>query len=248
MLADLKTFAALGVYGMGCITALTIQSTQGVRRVQPVDVSIVVETLDCLAEDACFRAIKVGMLGQGEVVAAVIGWLKRIPGVPVVLDPVLKSSSGKSLLDAAGFNVLRKHGLARADWITPNLDELAALTGTPRPQNRAETVKSAQKMLQMAVQWGNPTLKIVVTGGHADSPDDLLLTSEDCRWYPGGRIATTSTHGTGCAFSSALAARIALGDDPAAAVQAAKDYVTGALRHAYPVGKGNGPMDHFWKK
>lgn len=248
VLADLKTFAALGAYGMGCITALTIQSTQGVHRVQPVDVSIVVETLDCLAEDACFAAIKVGMLGGAEVAAAVMAWLERHPGVPVVLDPVLKSSSGKDLLDAVGFSVLREQGLARANWITPNLDELEVLTGAPRPQTRPEKEQVAHKLQQMANQRGNPDLKIVVTGGHADLPDDLLLTAEDCRWYPCERIATTSTHGTGCAFSSALATRVAQGDDPAAAVQAAKDYVTGALRHAYPVGKGNGPMDHFWKK
>lgn len=247
ILADLKTFAAMGVYGMACITSLTIQSTQGVRRVEGVDASTVIETLDCLASDACFSSIKVGMLGTGEVAAAVADWLAGQKDVPVVLDPVLKSSSGKDLLDVRGRDILLERLLARADWITPNLAELADLAGHSYPRTAAETEEAARQLQQMAGQQGNSVLKIVVTGGHAESPDDLLLTNDDLRWFPGERIQTTSTHGTGCTFSSALAARVALGDAPCTAVQAAKDYVTGALRRAYPVGRGNGPLDHFWK-
>ncbi|MHB1743870.1 MAG: bifunctional hydroxymethylpyrimidine kinase/phosphomethylpyrimidine kinase, partial [Acidobacteriaceae bacterium] len=248
VLADLKTFAATGVYGMGCITALTIQSTQGVRRVIALAPSIVIETLDCLAEDVCFGAIKVGMLGNGDIARAVLAWLDGQKGVPVVLDPVMKSSSGKDLLDADGCEVLGGAWLARADWITPNLAELAVLTGTFSPTNRAETEKAAHQLQGMAAVRGNAALKIVVTGGHAAAPDDLLLVGDQCQWFAGEHIETTCTHGTGCAFSSALAARIAQGDGPSAAVQAAKDYVTGALRHAYPAGKGSGPLNHSWKR
>jgi hydroxymethylpyrimidine/phosphomethylpyrimidine kinase len=247
ILADLKTFAAHDVYGMACITALTIQSTQGVRRIQAFEPSTVVETLDCLAEDASFSSIKVGMLGQHSVAAVVLDWLQRQTGVPVVLDPVLKSSSGKELLDAEGADILRGDWLARVNWITPNLPELAALTGTSIPLTEAETEDAARKLQQMAAQRGNAGLKIVVTGGHTKKPDDLLLTTTGCRWYRGEHIETTSTHGTGCAFSSALAARLALGDDDFSAVKSAKEYVAGALRHAYPVGQGNGPLNHFWR-
>jgi hydroxymethylpyrimidine/phosphomethylpyrimidine kinase len=248
VLADIKTFAALGVYGMACITALTVQSTQGVRRVIGIDPDIVIETLDCLIEDVCVHSIKVGMLGSTAVARAVAAWLEQRRGIPVVLDPVLKSSSGKDLLDADGCKVLREAWLARADWITPNLAEVAALTGSRQPATRAESEDAARRLQQMAAERGNAELKVVVTGGHADAPDDLLLMGEECMWFPGERIETTATHGTGCAFSSALAARIARGDEPEAAMQAAKDYVTNALRYAYQVGNGNGPLNHFWEK
>ncbi|MHB1935514.1 MAG: bifunctional hydroxymethylpyrimidine kinase/phosphomethylpyrimidine kinase [Acidobacteriaceae bacterium] len=247
VLADLKTFSAAGVYGMACITALTVQSTRGVRRVIGLDPSTVIETLDCLAEDVRFEAIKVGMLGSEGVAKAVMAWLEQRKAMPVVLDPVVKSSSGKDLLDVSGCEVLRTDGLARAGWITPNLTELAILTGSLSPATHVQTENAARQLQKMSVDQGNPALKIVVTGGHADTPDDLLLLGDECHWFPGKRIETKSTHGTGCTFSSALTARIALGDGPVAAVQAAKDYVTGALRHAYPIGTGKGPVNHSWE-
>ena len=237
----------MGVYGMACITALTIQSTQGVRRVEGVGISTIIETLDYLAADACFSSIKVGMLGSAEVATAVADWLVAQPDVPVVFDPVLKSSYGKDLLNSSGLDILRERWLARADWITPNLVELANFTGRSLPRTTAEIQDTAQQLQQMAAQRGNTTLKIVVTGGHAEKPDDLLQTSEGFRWYPGEWIQTTSTHGTGCTFSSALAAQLALGQNDFTSVQLAKDYVTEALRHAYPVGQGRGPLNHFWK-
>jgi hydroxymethylpyrimidine/phosphomethylpyrimidine kinase len=248
VLADLKTFAALGVYGMASITALTIQSTQGVRKVIGLDPGTVTETLDCLAEDVRFDAIKLGMLGSGAVAEAVITWLERQKNIPVVLDPVMKSSSGKDLLDSAGCGILRRAGLARANWITPNLAELGALTEGAIPSNSEGTEKSARELYRLAIQNGNPGLKIVVTGGHAEKPDDLLLIDGIARWFPGEWVETNSTHGTGCTFSSALAARIALGDEPMQAVKKAKDYVTGALRHAHLIGAGRGPLNHSWEK
>lgn len=247
VLADLKTFAALGVYGMACTTALTVQSTQGVRKVVGLDAGILVETLDCLAEDVCIDAIKVGMLGGAAVAQVVVNWLEQRKTVPVVLDPILKSSSGKDLLDAGGTDVLLKAWLGRANWITPNLEELAALTGLHLPITHAETEDAARTLQRMGGERGNAALKVVVTGGHADMPDDLLLTGNEFHWFPGKRVETSSSHGTGCAFSSALAARIALGDQPEAAVKAAKEYVVGALRHAIPIGKGAGPINHFWQ-
>jgi hydroxymethylpyrimidine/phosphomethylpyrimidine kinase len=245
VLADLKTFAALGVYGMASITALTIQSTLGVRKVISLDPGTVTETLECLAEDVRFSAIKVGMLGSGAVAAAVMAWLEGQKGVPVVLDPVMKSSSGKDLLDFKGGEILRGAGLARASWITPNLAELAVLTGGRVPVNSEETEKSALELQRTAAECGNPRLSIVVTGGHATKPDDLLLRDGIRQWFPGEWVKTSSTHGTGCTFSSALAARIALGDEPVEAVANVKSYVTGALRRALPIGTGHGPLGHF---
>ena len=177
-----------------------------------------------------------------------MSWLQGQGGVPVVLDPVIKSSSGKDLLDPDGCEILRREGLARANWITPNLAELAVLTGEPIPKNSEETEKAARQLHRMAADFGNPELKILVTGGHAKKPDDLLLMDGLVRWFPGEWVETRSTHGTGCTFSSALAARIALGDEPSRAVAYAKRYVTGALRQAYPVGKGIGPINHSWER
>ncbi|MES2221016.1 MAG: bifunctional hydroxymethylpyrimidine kinase/phosphomethylpyrimidine kinase, partial [Acidobacteriota bacterium] len=245
-LADLKTFAALGVYGMATITALTIQSTQGVRKVIALDPGTVTETLECLAEDVRFDAIKVGMLGNGAVAGPVFGWLEGQKTVPVVLDPVLKSSSGKDLLDPEGREILRRAGLARANWITPNLAELANLTGRSVPSNSEETENVGRELFKISQAAGNPALRIVVTGGHASMPHDLLLLDGKCQWFPGEWVETNSTHGTGCTFSSALAARIALGDGPAEAVEYAKSYVTDALQHAYSIGRGKGPLGHFW--
>ena len=237
MLADLKTFAALGVYGMASITALTIQSTLGVRKVIGLDPGTVTETLECLAEDVRFAAIKVGMLGTKDVAAAVMAWLEGQKKVPVILDPVMKSSSGKDLLDYAGCEVLRWAGLARANWITPNLGELAVLTGGSVPINRNETESAARELSLTAAKRGNPGVRIVVTGGHGQNPDDLLLADGSCLWFPGEWVETGSTHGTGCTFSSALAARIALGDEASQAVEQAKAYVTGALRNTFAIGR-----------
>ncbi|HZC42640.1 MAG TPA: bifunctional hydroxymethylpyrimidine kinase/phosphomethylpyrimidine kinase [Acidobacteriaceae bacterium] len=248
VLADLKTFAALGVYGMASITALTIQSTLGVRKVIGLDPGTVTETLECLAGDVCFDAIKVGMLGTGAVAAAVTAWLEGQKNVPVVLDPVIKSSAGKDLLDSEGRQVLQRAGLARANWVTPNLHELAVLTGESIPSNSEETEKLARKLYGLATACGNPALKIVVTGGHAKTPDDLLLVNGKLQWFPGEWVRTKSTHGTGCTFSSALAAFIGLGDDPSNAVSNAKCYVTGALQQAYPAGTGRGSINHSWIK
>jgi hydroxymethylpyrimidine/phosphomethylpyrimidine kinase len=165
----------------------------------------------------------------------------------VVLDPVTKSSSGKDLLDARGRRSLREEWLARVNWITPNLSELAELSGTALATTPDETANAARHLCNLAARQGNPGLRVVVTGGHAAKPDDLLLTPDGMEWLAGTWVETASTHGTGCAYSSALAARVALGDGDLAAAAAAKAYVSGALQHAYPMGKGRGPIDHFWQ-
>jgi len=168
--ADLKVFAAFGLYGMACITALTVQSTQGVRRVEPVVAKAVGETLEMLAEDVAFAGIKVGMLGTGQVAAAVADFLESHPQVPIVLDPVLRSSSGRELIDAAGLDLIRHRLLGRVNWMTPNLDELAVLTGEVVVE-REDMPSAAAKLRSLADEVGNTNLNILVTGGHLPAFD-----------------------------------------------------------------------------
>lgn len=242
--ADLKAIAAHGMYGVACVTALTVQSTQGVLRSELVPVELVKQTLDWLAADMEFAAIKIGMLASSGIVEAVTDFLastgNRRP--LVVLDPVLRSSSGSDLLDAEGVIRLRNQLLKQVDWITPNVDELGRLLDRPTP-GRAD-IPQAAKELQAD---GNGALNLVVTGGHLEPPDDYLLTANESGiWIDGERVEASSTHGTGCAFSTALACRLAWGDGPEDAARGAKEYVVQGLRSAYPVGKGRGPLHHLW--
>jgi len=245
--ADLKVFAAYGAYGMACLTALTVQSTRGIRAVEPVAATTVADTLEMLAADVTFAGIKLGMLANGEIAHVVNKFVDVQKGVPVVLDPVLRSSSGRNLLDLEGIQILRTQLLRRVDWITPNLDELAELTGLPIV-GADDVSGAAAELRRLAREAGNDRLNIVVTGGHLDPPDDYLLTSDgDSLWVAGQRVETKATHGTGCAFSSALLCRLVAGDLPVVAVRRAKDYVTSAMLAAYPVGGGQGPINHLYR-
>ncbi len=244
--ADLKTFAAYGLYGLACPTALTVQSTQGVRRSEPVDRALIAETLDCLREDIAIAGVKIGMLAEAPAVGAVVSWLRRFraeqPDLPVVLDPVLRSSSEAELLSGEGLALLKAELLPIVSVITPNLAEAAVLTGLP-VSTRAET-EIAARALRARVPRG----AVVVTGGDGGgSPDDFLLDADGQeQWFSGRRVHTQSTHGTGCAFSSALLANLVLGQALPDAVSSAKEYVRSALLRAYPVGKGRGPMHHLF--
>jgi hydroxymethylpyrimidine/phosphomethylpyrimidine kinase len=249
--ADLKTFSAHRVYGVACISALTVQSTQGVRAVEPLSATLVRQTLDCLAEDVGLSGIKMGMLGNSGIVSEVafflVGQSTRLSRNRIVLDPVLRSSSGTPLLDANGIRVLRDQLLHCIGWITPNIQELAILIERD-PGGRDQVPAAAARLKEIARQLGNDELNVVVTGGDLSRPDDFLLTaSGEQLWFPGEKIATSSTHGTGCAFSSALLCGLISGLDAREAVAAAKDYVTEALRSSYPVGKGKGPMNHLYR-
>jgi hydroxymethylpyrimidine/phosphomethylpyrimidine kinase len=239
--ADLQVFAAHGLFGTSCITALTVQSTQGVAAVEPVS-HLIGTTLEHLHADLPAAGIKIGMLGSLEAVRAVAAFLRdfRGAGVPVVLDPVIRSSSGASLLGDDGLAALKAELLPLVDLITPNLEELRELAGCPGG--------SAEEALR---ELGGrfPHLHIVATDGDsAGGPVDKLLTSAgDLHHFEGERIETTSTHGTGCAFSSALLARLVLGDDPVSAVAAAKAFVRESLHLAPGLGKGRGPMNLSWR-
>lgn len=243
--ADIKTAAAHGCYGVACITALTVQSTAGVRRVVAVEPELVRETLEELAGDLVIAAVKIGMLGSKGVAGAVHGFLEaRVAGTrcPVVLDPVLRSSSGAALLEAAGVPELLGL-LPLATVVTPNLDEAFALTGLP-VRSLEEARAAAEQLHQLGAR------AVVVKGGHLELPTDLLSYeargARAVREFPGVKLETRATHGTGCAFATSLACHLALGSGLEDAVRRAKDYVTGAIAAAEPLGHGAGPVDHLF--
>ena len=249
--ADVKTAAAHGCYAVTCITALTVQSSQGVFAVQPVDTELIARTLRALAADVEIAAVKVGMLGSREVAGVVADFLEagRLPNI--VLDPVLKSSSGKDLLDEAGLEILRGRLLSLADVITPNADEAAVLAGmSPILAENAwnDVLPQIRAIAKKLHDLGAKT--IVSTGGHFSAANDHFSHREE-----GGtmreevlsspHIASRSTHGTGCAFATAVACQLANGLEQAAAVRAAKEYVRRSIETAYPVGRGTGPVNHL---
>ena len=260
--ADLKTIAAHGMYGVACITALTVQSTQGVRSSEAVSPRLVRETLTCLRDDVHFAAIKIGMMGSAGVVEEVVDFLAAFGASrpPVVLDPVLRSTSGSDLLDAPGLELVRARLLLLVDWVTPNVGELARLlegyAAATTPEDARESQaeeeqgvarRSIARNARLLQAAAGGAVNVVVTGGDLDPPDDYLLTVEgDSAWLAGKRVETVSTHGTGCAFSTWLACRLATGDGPEAAARAAKEYVAAAISNAYIVGKGHGPLNHLW--
>lgn len=242
--ADLMVFAAHGLFGTSAITSLTVQSTVGVRDNQPVSADLLKETLDCLHTDLPPAGVKLGMLATPEIVSVVADYLERLrtlsPEVPIVLDPVLCSSSGRELLSAEGVTLLGERLLPLVGWATPNLDELRALSGV-KVSTQGDVVEAARVLARLY-----PSLKILATGGHLDPPDDLLFEGGEPRWIQGEWIESRSTHGTGCALSSALLSRLVLGDGAWEAAAAAKQYVAQAIRHAVPLGFGNGPLNHLW--
>jgi hydroxymethylpyrimidine/phosphomethylpyrimidine kinase len=237
--ADIKTIAAHGCYGMTCITALTVQSTQGVRRVHAVPGKLVAETLEELAFDALLSAVRIGMLGSAEVAEAVAEFLERSGTRNMVLDPVLKASSGAELLDKAVIEIMKNRLFALADVITPNTDEAAVLTGV-KVEGLFGMKKAAAKLHEMGAK------AVVVTGGHLKDPVDLLSVGRKQTEIAWKKIASKSTHGTGCAFASALACNLARGFDLKDSVQAAGQYVRRAVARAYHVGKGTGPINHLY--
>lgn len=242
--ADVKTAAANDCYAATCITALTVQSTRGVFEVQPVSPDLVRRTLNALAEDMEFAAVRLGMLGSGEAAAAVADFLQSVRPSNIVLDPVIRSSSGALLLDDAGVEVMRRRLMPLCDVMTPNVHEAAFLLGDEILPDRASwTVESVRALA--AGLHGRGARAVVVTGGHLDPANDYVSFRSGEQVIPGERIESSSTHGTGCAYATALACRLAVGEDLAQAARNAKEYVRRAISSAYPVGKGIGPVNHF---
>ncbi|MFZ0278187.1 MAG: bifunctional hydroxymethylpyrimidine kinase/phosphomethylpyrimidine kinase, partial [Candidatus Sulfotelmatobacter sp.] len=246
--ADIKTIAAHGCYGVACITALTVQSTAGVRRVEALDAGLVTETLEELAADIPIAAVHIGMLGAGKVVKAVTEFLGRRSGkskLPnVVLDPILKSSSGADLLDTAGTRLLIEKLIPLADVITPNVEEAAVLTGL-KVTDLDEMRAAAAKLHQMG------SAAVVITGGHLEKATDLLSFSTKSgieeEVFKAERQRSNSTHGTGCAFATAMSCHLALDRGLAEAALLAKTFVTAAIAAGHPLGHGTGPVHHLYR-
>ena len=246
--ADIKTIAAHGCYGVACITAMTVQSTSGVRRVEPVDPSLIIETLEELAGDLELSAVRIGMLASAKVVRAIADFLEepkvrsRLPNV--VLDPILRSSSGADLLDSAGTRMMIERLIPLAQVITPNVDEAAAITGM-KVTNLDEMKAAAAKLHQMGAA------SVVITGGHLEKATDLLSfptkSGVEHEVFKAQRQRSNSTHGTGCAFATAMACHLALDRGWAEAALLAKTYVTAAISYGHPLGRGTGPVHHLYR-
>jgi len=258
--ADIKTIAAHACYGVACITAMTVQSTSGVRRVEPVDPTLLTDTLEELTADLEIAAVHIGMLGSGKVVKALADFLSvesssktgngsaAGPGKArlrnIVLDPILKSSSGTDLLDTAGTRLMIERLIPLADVITPNVDEAAVITGMKVTE--LEEMKAASAKLH---EMGLPA--VVITGGHLEKAIDLLsfITPRGMEQevFKAERQRSNSTHGTGCAFATAMACHLALDRGLAEAALLAKTYVTAAISYGHPLGHGTGPVHHLYR-
>lgn len=241
--ADLTVFAAHGFFGTCGVTALTVQSTLGVHGVHPVEARLLRETLELLCADLPPDGVKIGMLATGRNTVAVAEFLQdlrgRREGIPVVLDPVLRSTSGRDLLDAAGLEAMGEWLLPMVDWVTPNLQELCALVPE---QDAGVDVEQAVAVLQRHY----PGLGVVATAGDQGACDYVAEAKGASAWLAGEKLVSRATHGTGCAFSSALLCGLVQGLDGLEAARRAKAYVTEGIRQATPMGHGRGPMNLLW--
>lgn len=238
--ADLKTFAALGVYGTSAMTAITAQNTRGVMRAQALEPALVLAQIEAIASDFSLSATKIGMLANIAIIETVAHAITRLSLPAVVLDPVMVAKGGDHLLDPSAVQALRLHLIPLAAVITPNVPEAEALTG------RSITTIADQRDAAARL-IGAGARAVVVKGGHLPGPAvDVWHDGTRIIELKAERIDTPHTHGTGCTFASALAAGLALGHDPEEAVRQAKAYVTGAIRHAPGLGHGHGPLHHFW--
>lgn len=238
--ADLKTFAAHGCYGVAAITSLTVQNTQGVEDVQNTPTAMLRAQLDALAKDSEITAVKIGMLGNRGNAATVAEFLDAHTFAHIVHDPVMKSSSGTELLDAAGIKFITTELLRRSSVITPNVPEAEILTGMTI-KDFAGMEAAARKLLEMGAR------AVIVKGGHMERAVDVLFDGTDVVSLAGDRPKEETLHGTGCTFASAIAAQLASGRSLMEAAMLAKAYVTKAIEKAYPIGKGRAPLDHFYR-
>lgn len=240
--ADLKTFCAHGVYGVSVITAVTAQNTVAVTEVEVSSDRLVAAQLDAVLDDIGVDAVKIGMLATASVVEVVASRLDRLPGVPIVLDPVMVAKSGTRLLDESAVSALRELLLPLATLVTPNLPEAAILTGLP-VESEGERRKAGFALCRLGAGAA------LVKGGHGGGEVlvDLLFEGGRVERFEHPRRSARSTHGTGCTLSAAIAARLARRASLESAVRGGLEYLQGALAAAFPVGRGIGPVDHLWK-
>lgn len=236
--ADIKTMLANGVYAMSAVTALTAQNTQGVAAIMDASPEFLAAEIDAVFDDIRPAAVKIGMVSAAALIKVIAGRLRAHKAENIVVDPVMVATSGARLLDEDASDSLTAELFPFAALITPNLPELELLTGDSIA-SREERIDAARKL---AAKWGCAVLS---KGGHAEkSADDILVTDSETTVFPGTRIDTKNTHGTGCTLSSAIAANLAKGAGLTAAIRQAKDYVAGALAADLKMGKGHGPLHH----
>jgi hydroxymethylpyrimidine/phosphomethylpyrimidine kinase len=240
--ADLKTFAAIGVYGASAVTAVTVQNTVGVSAVAPLPTDLVTAQLEAVAGDIVLHATKVGMLATAAIVEAVAAEIVELELPLVVVDPVMVSSSGESLLDADGVRMLLSELLPRAYVVTPNIPEAEALSGC-----RISSVED-RRLAAIRIRDKGASA-VIITGGHALEADvlDLVYDGHSFLELRAPRIDGPPVHGTGCTFASALAAGLALGLPLGESAGRAQAYVGGAIAHAILIGHGRRSLDHFWQ-
>ena len=240
--ADLRTFAALRVFGTSAITAVTAQNTRGVRMWQAMPVELVAAQIEAVVTDIGADAVKIGMLANAAIVRTVAAAVSSFPLRNVVLDPVMIAKGGDRLLEADAVAELRSNLLPRVDVLTPNIPEAEALAGMP-----IRTIEDMRQAAHRLQELGPPV--VLLKGGHAAGPEsvDLACTPDGTFEVRGPRIATTSTHGTGCTLSSAIAANLALGLAAEDAIRQARAYLEGSIAHAPRIGGGHGPLHHMWR-
>jgi len=240
--ADLKTFYAHGVYGVSAITAITVQNTRKVYDIQEVDPKIVHDQILCLFEDVSIQVVKIGMVASIPLIKAIAGALGKVDRPPVVLDPVMVSKSGYPLLSSDAQTALVNYLFPMTDVLTPNICEAESLAG--KSISTVEDMKTAARdIMALGVN------QVVIKGGHLNSgpATDVAYDGLSYKLFEGQRIETQNTHGTGCTFSSAIAANIALGKTFFDAVVLSKEFLTQAILHAPSIGQGHGPVHHFFK-
>src|ERR1700742_2664422 len=241
--ADLKTFAAFGVYGASVITALTAQNTQGVRGIHPVPSDFVTAQMDAVFDDLDVAAVKIGMVAELSIIEAIAAALSRWTPAHIVLDPVMVATSGDRLLSSDAVSALRRNLISRASLMTPNLPEAAALLEEPVALDETSITHQGRRLRAMGAA------AVLIKGGHGQGAEsiDYLFVGGGVTALPAPRIATKNTHGTGCSLSSAIAAGLAKGEPLEQAVRGAKTWISAAIAAAdrLGVGKGHGPIHHF---
>ena len=240
--ADLKTFAAHGVYGTSAVTAVTAQNTLGVTMWQALPADLVIAQIEAVAGDIGVDAVKVGMLANAAIVEAVAATIAELDLPMLVVDPVMVAKGGDRLLEEDAIDALRTELLPRAHMVTPNIPEAEALAGIAVHSLDAMH-RAGERILALGPRV------VLVKGGHLDGPEsiDVACTKSGSFELRGSRIETRHTHGTGCTLSSAIAANLALGLDDRQALTRAREYLEGAIRHAPGLGRGHGPLGHFWR-
>ena len=241
--ADLKTFAAFGIYGTSAITAVTAQNTSGIVATEALSADLITSQIEALAGDIAIHATKTGMLVNAAIVEAVAAAVEELELPLVVVDPVLVSTSGTRLLDDDGIQMLCAELIPRAAVVTPNLPEAEVLSGK-RIVSLDDVRSAARRIREMGAQ------SVVVTGGHGTGEDsvDVMFDGRRFTELRSARVPTRGVHGTGCAFASAVAAGLALGFAPVEAARLAQAYVAGGIRRALTIGRGEAVLDHFWQQ